>query len=420
MKKVTSFFFSNFLYKKVYDEYGDLIGRLWDIYVSTEDGHPRAIGYKIKKDGEMLNYEFRNIDFIEEDKKGYIKIRDAKEIIPRSFTYLLSKHLLDKQIVDINGKKLVKVYDLRMGEIAGELRVLAVDTGASAFGRRYGVENLVKAFLKLIGKEIKDSLIIWENVESLEMVNDNLKLSVPYQKLSKLHPADLADILEAMDEDYRTKVFESLDENLAADTLEEIEPEIQKDLIENISQTKAAEVFDSMPNDEIADILDEVDKETAEKILMSMEKEDAEEVRDLMKYEEESVGSLMNKDFIAFNVNITSQETIELLRELKPDDEVAYYIYIVDEEERLHGVVSLRDLVVSSPDSKLKDIMDDNVIKIKDNESIDQSIELAVKYDLLSLPVVNGEDKLCGIVIMTDIIDEVLLPSRRKRFKKVS
>jgi Mg/Co/Ni transporter MgtE len=252
------------------------------------------------------------------------------------------------------------------------------------------------------------------------MVNDNLKLSVPYQKLSTLHPADLADILEEMDVDYRNKVFESLDENLAADTLEEIEPEIQRDLIESISETKAAEVFESMPNDEIADILDEVDEETAEKLLMSMEKEDAEEVRVLMKYGDETVGSIMNKDFISFNIDITTQETIELLRELKPDDEVAYYIYIVDEEEKLQGVVSLRDLVVSAPDNKLRNIMDKSVIKVKDDESMDESMELAVKYGLLSLPVVDDEDKLCGIVIMTDIIDEVFIPNWKRRTKKIS
>jgi Mg/Co/Ni transporter MgtE len=230
----------------------------------------------------------------------------------------------------------------------------------------------------------------------------------------------LADILEEMDVDYRNKVFESLDENLAADTLEEIEPEIQRDLIESISETKAAEVFESMPNDEIADILDEVDEETAEKLLMSMEKEDAEEVRVLMKYGDETVGSIMNKDFISFNIDITTQETIELLRELKPDDEVAYYIYIVDEEEKLQGVVSLRDLVVSAPDNKLRDIMDKSVIKVKDDESMEESMELAVKYGLLSLPVVDDEDKLCGIVIMTDIIDEVFLPNWKKRTKKIS
>lgn len=419
MKKLTSFFLSSILYKKVYDEYGDSLGKLWDIYVTTEDGYPRVIGYQIKKDGEMFNYEFRSMDFFEDNSKIVIKARDAKEIIPRSFSYLLSKHLLDKQIVDVNGKKVVRVNDLRMGEMAGELRVIAVNTGMLSLGRRMGMEKVVRGFFSLMHKEVSDTLVMWDNVESLEMVNNNLMISVPYQKLSKLHPADLADILEEMDKDSRAKVFESLDENLAADTLEEIEPEIQKDLLESISESKAAEVFDSMPNDEIADILDEVDEETAEKILASMESEDAEEVRELMEYEEETVGSIMNKDFIAFNVNISAEETIELLREIKPEDEVAHYIFIIDEEEKLQGVISLRDLIIASPQSKLKDIMDVNVIKIKDNESIDEAIELAFKYDLISLPVVDEEDKLCGTVILSDIIDEVFLPNWKRKVKKI-
>lgn len=420
MKKVLSFFLSKVLYKKVYDEYDEYVGRLWDVYVTTEDeSYPRAIGYKLKKDGEIFNYEFRSIDFLEDGEEVHIKVRGAREILPWKYSYLLSKHLLDKQIVDINGKKLVRVNDLRMAELAGEMKVVAVDTGILALARRLGIDKVIRGLYKMVQKQPLDSLIMWDKVESLEMVNDNLKLSVPYKKLSKLHPADLADILEDMDTKYRNKVFESLDEDLAANILEEIEPEIQADILETISQSKATEVLDSMPNDEIADILDEVDEEVAEKLLMNMEKEDADEVRSLMEYEDQLVGSIMNKDFISFNVNITAGETIDLYREIKPDDEVAYYIYIVDQDEKLHGVVSLRDIVISQPDSKLKEIMDPNVIKIKDNEKIDSAIELATKYDLLSLPVVDIDDKLCGIVIMTDIIDEVLLPTWKRSYKKV-
>lgn len=419
MKKVGSFFLSKVLYKKVYDEFGDNIGKLWDIYVTTEDGLPRAIGYKLKKDGEMFNYEFKNINFYQEDNgKMSIRVKGGREIIPRTYSYLLSKHLLDKQIVDINGKKLVRVNDLRMVEIAGELKVIAVDTGIMALGRRLGMESMVVSIYKFLNKKPEDSLIMWDSVESLEMLSDSLKLSVPYQKLSKLHPADLADILEKMDTKYRKKIFESIDEDLAANILEEIEPEIQADILENLSQSKRTEVLESMPNDEIADILDEVDEETAERILLNMEKEDAEEVRILMKYEEEVAGSIMNKDFISFSINITAGETIELLREIKPDDEVMHYIYIVDEGEKLKGVVSLTDLVISSPDKRLSDIMYEDLISIRDNQIIDDAVEMAIKYDLLSIPVVNNEDKLCGIVVINDIVEDILAPTWRKRFKK--
>lgn len=272
MKKLTSFFLSKVLYRKVYDEFNEYVGKLVDIYVSTDHGMPRAIGYRIKDGSEISDCECKNIDFYEDNNKVTIKVEGMRGIIVQSYSYLLSKHLLDKQIVDINGKKLVRVNDLRIAKIAGEYRVVAVDTGILALGRRFGIENIIKKFYGIFNRKAEDSLIIWDNVEALDMVNNNLKLSVPYKKLSKLHPADLADILEDMDVNYRKKVFENLDENLATDTLEEIQPKIQANILENLSESKRDEVLFNMPKDEIADILDEVDEDTAEKMLLNMKK----------------------------------------------------------------------------------------------------------------------------------------------------
>lgn len=420
MKKLTSVFISSILHNKIYDEFEDNIGKLSDIFVTTEEGYPRAIGYEVKKDGEIFNYEFRSIQFFEDGKgRVFTKVKGVKDIIPRTYSYLLSKNLLDKQIVDVNGKKVVRVNDLKLAEIAGELRVVAVDCGTLALGRRFGMEGALKAFYGLIRKSPSDTIIMWDDVESLEMVNDNLKIAVPYKKLSKLHPADLADILEDMDSEYRTKIFESLDENLAADTLEEIDPHIQADILQTVSESKVAEVLEAMPNDEIADILEEVDAEIAEKLLMNMEQDDADEVRELMGYEDETVGSIMNPDYISFNLNISVLETIDLLRELKPDDEVAYYIYITDDENRLNGVLTLRDLIISPTEKLIREIMNTNLVKVSVKDDIESTVELAMKYDLISLPVVDDEDKLCGIVIIHDIIDDYVFNSKKKRYRKV-
>lgn len=427
MKKMTHFFLSKVLYHKVFDEKDSYVGKLWDVYVNTEQGYPKAVAYKIKANGKMHCFSVEQIEFsqVRDDKeidqggKAKITISKPQEIEPPKNTYLLSKYLLDKQIVDINGKKLIRVDDLKMAEIGGELRTIAVDTGGMALARRLGIDGFVSAIMKAMNKKPTDSLILWDNVEALGLINESLKLSVTYKKLSKLHPADLADILEDMDSNHRNKVFESLDENLAADTLEEFEPEFQADVLESLSQEKRSEVLDNVPNDEIADMLDEVDEEIAEKILSNLEKDDADEVRTLMGYEEKSVGSIMNKDYIAFYENLSAQGTIERLRELKPDAEVAYYIYITDETERLQGIVSLRNLVVAEPNSKLKEIMDINVLKVRDKDNIDEAIELAVKYDLLSLPVIDDNYKLCGIVIMADIIDEVFVPKWKRKLRKV-
>lgn len=420
-KLLNNFFLSEVLGKKVYDEYGEYVGKLWDIYVTADESYPRAIGYKIKKGGEYINYEFKTIDFYkdEEGRRIVIKVKVVKDTIMRKYSYLLSKNLLDKQIVDINGKKLVRVNDLRMAQIGGELKVIAVDTGFMALSRRLGIAGLVGGFYRLTEKKPSENYIMWNDVESLEMVNDNLKLTVPYKKLSSMHPADLADILEDMDFNYRKKVFESLDEDLAADILEEIEPDIQADILENLSDDKTSEVLDSMPIDEIADILDEVDEETAEKILLNMGKEDAEEVRALMGYSDEIAGSIMNKDFISFNVNITLNETLDIMREMSPEDEVVNYIYITDNEGKLEGFVPLKDLIFMPPDKKLKDVMDKNFVSIKDSDKLDDAVEISSKYNLISLPVLDKENKLCGVILINDLIDEVLLPAWKKKFKKV-
>jgi sporulation protein YlmC with PRC-barrel domain len=418
MRKLSSFYLNKFLYKKVIDEDDEVIGKLWDVYVATTEGFPRVIGYQIKRGRELINCEFRSIDFYEDNNKPVIKVHGEREIIVQKFSYLLSKHLLGTRIVDINGKKLVKVNDLRIAELAAEYRVIAVDTGIMSLGRKYNAEKLLDWVFKLIKKKQEDTLIIWDNVESLEMVNNNLKLSVPYKKLSRLHPADLADILEDMDINYRKRVFESLEEDLAADTFEEIEPDFQADLLETMSESKREEVLDNMPNDEIADMLDDMDEETAERILLNMEKEDADEVRELMQYEDETVGSLMNKDFISFNMNITASETVELIKEMEPDDEVSHYIYMVDEDEKLAGVFSLLDLVMADGNSHLRDIQTEDVVRVKDSDNIDEAISQATKYNLLSLPVVDEEEKLCGIIIMNDIIEEVFMPLWKRRFRK--
>jgi CBS domain-containing protein len=419
MRKLFVFLYSTIINRKIYDEFDEELGILKDVYVTTEDGYPRIIGYKVKRDGVIFDYEFRNIEFfIKDNGKVRIKSRGSKEILPRNYSYLLSENLLDKKIVDINGKKVVRVYDLRIAERAGEFRVVAVETGKLAKYRRMGMETVGKMLSKVFKEDFEERVLMWDDVESLEMVNDNLQISVPYKKLQTLHPADLADILEELDEGNRKKIFESLDEDLAADTLEEIEPEVQGSIIRELSHSKTAELFENMPNDEIADILDELDDEQREKILITLENDDAEEIKELLSYEDESVGSIMNKDFIAFNIDITVTETVELIKEIQPDEEVMYYVYITDEEEKLQGVVTLRDLILNNGDLKLKDIMHTSVISIRDDMSIEKAIEIAVKYDLLSIPVVDEEEKLLGIVLIHDIVDEILLPNWKRKMKK--
>lgn len=413
--KLSIFLYTNILGKKVYDEFGDVLGILRDIYVTTEEGYPRIIGYKLKREGVTFHYEFRYIEFVQRDGKTKIKTRGSKEILPMRYSYLLSENLLDKKIVDINGKQVVRVNDLRIARIAGEYRVIGVETGPLARYRRLKIAWIMKIIYKILGKTLEDKILRWDDVESLEMIENNLKLSVPYKKLSTLHPADLADILENLDTNLRKQVLESLDEDLAADTLEEIDSEYKGAIIKELSDSKAVEVLENMPTDEIADLLDDLDEEEREKILVNLEKEDADEVKELLQYEDETIGSIMSKEFISVNLNITVGDTIEILKEMKPDEEVMYYIYITDEEEHLQGVVPIRDLIICDTDKKIKEIMDETVSHVSHDDEINEVVEIIAKYSLNSVPVVDEEDKLVGIVIIHDLIDEFLYPLWKKK-----
>lgn len=416
MKKLSVFLYTSIVGKKIYDEFDEVLGELKDIYVTTEEGYPRVIGYKVRRDGSTFHYEFRNIFFCQIDNKVKIVTRGSKEILPRTYSYLLSQNLLDKKIVDINGKQVVRVDDLRIAEIAGEYRVIAVETGPTARFRRLGCEGFGKFIYKLMKKEYEDKVLTWDDVESLEMIDNNLKLSVPYQKLSTLHPADLADILEELDAGSRKRIFESLDEDLAADTLEEIDPEYKGSIIKGLSESKAAELLENMPSDEIADLLDELDDEEREKILVNLEYDDAEEVKALLKYEDETIGTIMSKDFISFNLDITTGEIIDILKDMEEiEEEELYAIYITDEEERVLGSVSLMQILLNKSDVKVKNIMDENINIIRHNGEINEAVELASKYDLLSIPVVDEDEKLIGAVNAHDLIDEVLYPVWKKK-----
>lgn len=419
MKRLLSVYVSSILGNRLYDKESNVIGRIIDVAVINDEQLPRVVALRIRKrDGSVLDSKCDFIDIYEQDNgKLHISCLNMAEYKDENKIYL-SKGLLDKQIVDINGRKVVRVNDLKLAELNGSLKVIAVDVGLTGLLRRLGIERPASAAARLFNKEPHDKLITWDNVEQLKLGSDKLTLSVSYKKLSKLHPADIADILESLDAKYRNEVFQALDDETAANTLEEIDPEIQADILESLNEDRASNILDNMDNDEIADILDDMEEGRVEKLLDHMEKEDADEIRTLMDYEETTVGSIMNMEFISFSPGLTVEETIKELRELHPTSEITYYLYVVDGLRRLTGVVSLRNLIISQPNVKLSEIMDTDVLSIKDTDSIEEVTELITKYDLLAVPVVNDKNVLVGMTILGDIVDEVLLPRWKRRLKK--
>jgi len=327
----------------------------------------------------------------------------------------LGRDLMDKQIVDTHGAKVVRVNDLQLEEAGGQLRLVGADVGLRGLLRRVGAERLAEGIAGVVGRKLPRGIIPWHLVQPIDTGNAaNVRLTVPHAKLALLHPADIADIVEDMSADERRAVFEQLDVETAAETLAEIEPEMQVEIVGDLDEERAADILEEMAPDEAADLLQDLPEEQREELVELMEKEEGEDVEELLSHSENSAGGIMTTDFVALPRELTAAAGINRLRELKPDPELAYYLYVIDAEGRLDGVVSLRDLVVASPDELLAQIMDPHILKVEVDTPKEDVASLIAKYDLLAVPVVDAGQKLLGIVTVDDVV-ELMLPRGWKK-----
>lgn len=420
-----TFYASQIIGSKIIDQNGKYIGKVADIIVNTaqpgityeEAFRPVIVGLKTKINGEVrfLDYNFIKI---QTDRKRYTFM--CSQIVLLTETVLenglpLGKNIIDRQIVDINGRKLVRVNDVRMVSIASGTYAIAVDIGTEGLLRRLGIGDLVNKMLSIFKLTLPTQFILWDDVEAFDTSNFNIKLSHTSSKLQLLHPSDLADIIEEMGAHSRTKIFESLDEEKAADVLEEMEPHAQAQIIESLSIGKAADVLEKMPADEVADLFDELEDETVELLLNEMEKESSEEVRELLEYEDKEVGSLMTTDYLSFRESMTIEETLNELRIQKPEADMIYSLFITDEEEKLIATVSLRDLVISLPTMTLAEIMNRQIIAVNDEDKVDTLGAIISKYDLLAIPVTDSQNTLVGMVVIDDIVEDLMLKGKTKK-----
>lgn len=416
MMEVTTFYISRVLGRKVLSQSNELIGRIQDIVIDVQFQKPQVIAIKIKTGNKSMIIDYSNIKIIKiknqyafQCQSKYNVIKDLEEN-----TLFLKNNVLDRQLVDIDGRKLVRVNDLRLASLASGTYVVAVDVGLEGLFRRLGVAKPIKNLLDIFKTTLPNKLILWDEVETVDFGHAGIKLSSPYSKLSTLHVSDLADIIEEMDLKMQAEVFASLDEEKAADVLEELETDAQIHVLECMSIEKAADVLEKMPADEVADIFDEMEDDRVEELLLEMNSEASDDVRELLKYEDNEVGSLMTTDFISFNKNKTVEETITELRKLKPESDTIYYLYIVDEKDRFVATVSLRDIVVSQPSAKLSEIMSEKAIYVNDTDNVSSIAEIISKYNLLAVPVVDKDKVMLGMIVIDDIVYNLLRSNRRR------
>lgn len=420
MQPFTEVFVSQLIDKLVIDKVGNRVGRVGDVLIRSEAGFPKVCGVEVKRRWEtvvvgddhiaMLNKQIVSLNIVREEVESGTFSGDE---------LYLRRDLLDRQIVDTDGARVVRVNDLKITQVNNEFRLVAVDIGFRGLVRRLGAEKAMRRVAGMLGRSVPEKLISWGDVDLITPDLSAIKLSVSQGKLAALHPYDIAQIVGDLGTQERSAIFQTLDNERAAETLAEMETEMQASIIEGMSKDRAADILEMMASDDAADVLNELPDDTAEELLDLMEHEEAAEVKELREYEEDEAGSLMTTEYISLPENLTADETINELRRLAPEAETIYYIYVVDAEEHLAGVLSLRELIIAKPDTKLADIMRTRIITVGDEAPTDDAISIIRKYDLLAVPVTDSDNKLVGIITVDDVIDAVI-PPRKKNMLKFS
>ncbi len=413
-------FVSELFKKPVLDPKGDDLGRVKDFIVIKGDPLPRvsALILEKKKIFYRLAWEYIGIfnKRIISSRVYALKIKTYE--FPED-DLLIVRDILDKQIVDANGAKVIRVNDVKLEGINNYACLTAVDAGMRGILRRLGIERKGENFYKIFGKTLPHTLIRWNYIQPLEPRLTTISLTVPRQMISALHPADIADIISNISLEEGAAFFEGLDHNVAAESLHELEPDIQKAIISRLDKDFVSDIVGRMPPDEAADLLGDLPLEKAKELLESIENGEAQDIQELLGHEEDTAGGLMTNEFIAYTPELKVKDAIEKFKIDAHSVETVYYIYIIDESEKLIGVTSLKDMLLSSPDVLMPEVMETKLKTVTPDADQYYVAEIISKYNLLAIPVIDERGVLLGIVTIDDIMDILLPPSSRKKRRTV-
>jgi magnesium transporter len=331
-------------------------------------------------------------------------IADASEGL-----FLLSRDLLDQQIIDVHGRKVVRVNDVDLYRDSSNgqpsLRVSAVDIGARGAVRRLLKGVVPAGMLRALLHKIPERPIPWDFVDLIETdPARRVKLKISHERLARLHPADIADIVEDLAPNEREAVFETLDEGVAADALEEVDPKVQKAIVESLDSDRAADIMEEMNPDAAADLLADLPEERTSEILLEMAPAERDEVSELLEFKENTAAGRMNTEYLALGVHASAHDAVEVLRHFEGGIESVSTIYLVDSHGTLAGAVPLAKLILASADTPLLSLTREPLISCHAGTSEREVAELFDKYNLLTLPVVDDNKQLTGVITSDDVI----------------
>ncbi len=413
-------YMSQLIGKTVTDLDGERVGRLDDLVVATGGQlHPVVTALVVKGRGKPLLVPIADVAVLIAPAIP-LKVRKAniKPYVQTERDFWLARDILDKQIIDTNGMRVVRVNDLDLAWVNGNFYVANVDVGGMGLMRRLGLAGPTEKVAGRLGKVPAGGVIPWDSVELLPG-NQPLRLKVPGEKIADLHPADLAEIISDLSRAESSKFLDTLDLETAADTLEEVEPEFQASLVEGMSDEKVADLLEEMAPDEAADLLAELPEARSQELLNLMEDEEAEDVRKLLSYDEDSAGGIMTTEYIAVPSGLSAEQALAFLRENADEAETIFYVYVTESDGRLAGVFSLQDLVLARPQTPVDDFMHGRVVTVHPSASQEDCAEVVAKYNLLAVPVVDDDGRLQGIVTADDALDKLIPTAWKKRLPRM-
>jgi len=431
----TMIFLSSLLRQSVYDTENRRVGGVRDVCVDLNETFPIVtaliVHSSLSNDDKIIPWtQVENIEF--SPVRLTVNQAQITPYVPLADELLLRRDILDKQIVDTQGFRVVKVNDLKLVQIKKTARLLGVDISFGGLLRRLGVQPAVDMLSRVAPMQLAERTITWNYVEPIQVVRTGMtgqlalagvgttgatagtvgvipqvQLNVSHNKLADLRPADIADILEQLDVEDAGAVLDRLDTETAADTLNEVQYPLQSELLSELDPERASDLLEMLPPDDAADILAEMLPTDAERLLSLMPAEESRSIRELLRYAGETAGGIMTNEVLALTENATVEDALTYLRQHSEHLEMVYYLYILDEERHLVGVVSLRQLVTAEPMAHMHDLMDHDVIKVQSDTDQEEVARIISKYDLLGIPVVDADNRLVGLVTVDDVIDVI-------------
>jgi magnesium transporter len=393
----------------VYDADGSVCGRVREVALTPQEDRAKVSTLIVRTREGNRALPFTAVSRINGGVRTLSFVREWASSEGIEGLFLLERDLLDQQVIDVNGRKVVRVNDVDLHQDTSTsqivLKVSSVDVGARGAIRRL-LKGVVPAVaLQALLKRIPERPIPWDFVDVIETdPARRVKLKISHDRLAKLHPADIADIVEELPPDEREAVFETLDEEVAAEALEEVEPKLQKSIVESLDSERVADIVEEMDPDAAADLLADLPQERTEEILEEMAPEEREEVSGLLEFKENTAAGRMTTEYIALGVDATVSDAIDALRSFEGGVETVSTMFLVDSNGALVGTVPLAKLVLAEGQESLLSLVQEPLISCRPQARENEVAELFDKYNLTTLPVVDENGKLVGVVTSDDVI----------------